>query len=168
MTGLFAGNNSVCEITAVIANEEQFTNVDESLTEVFSLYNNTSSYNYTWLISSYRNITQNFIANSLVHYSLTQNQTTGINYTLTDKMTLYAVALIVDWNTSIDFEVDTKIVNTLHIKRVLEFSFGMVFTTIGLIIAVIPIIDIIAKMRDEKEKIIEESVKIEEKQKISE
>ncbi len=168
MNGLFAGNNSACEITAVIANEEQFTNVDESLTEAFSLYNNTSSYNYTWLISSYRNITQNFIGNSLVHYSLTQNYTTGINYTLTSKMTLYAVALLVDWNTSIDFEVDTKIVNTLHIKRVLEFSFGMVFTTIGLIIAVIPIIDIIAKMRDEKEKIIEESVKIEEKQEISE
>ena len=168
MTGLFAGNNSACEITAVITNEEQFTNVDESLTEVFSLYNNTSSYNYTWLISSYRNITQNFIANSLVHYSLTQNYTTGINYTLTNKMTLYAVALLVDWNTSIDFEVDIKIVNTLHIKRVVEFSFGMVFTTIGLIIAVIPIIDIIAKMRDEKEKIVEKSVKIEEKQKISE
>lgn len=151
MTGLFAGNNSACEITAIIANEEQFTNVDESLTEVFSLYNNTSSYNYTWLISSYRNITQNFIANSLVHYSLTQNYTTGINYTLTNKMTLYAIALLVDWNTTIDFEVDAKIVNTLHIKRVVEFSFGILFTSLGLIVAVIPIIDIIAKMKDAKE-----------------
>ncbi len=148
MNALFAGNNSACEITALITNEEQFLNFDTSINEAWELYTNNSGYNYTWLISSYRNFTEDFVTESLVHYSITQNQTTGINYTLTNRMTLYAVALLVNWNSTIDFEVDTKITNTLHIKRVLEFSFGMVFSAIGVIITTIPIIELIADKRE--------------------
>jgi hypothetical protein len=169
MNGIFVGNNSACEITAMIAGEEQFQDFDDSITEIFDLYvNNNSGYNYSWLISSYQNLTQDFVANSLVHYSITQNFTTGINYTLTNKTTLYAVTLLVDWNTSIDFVVDTKTISTLHIKRVLEFSFGMVFTTLGLIAAVIPFIDIIAKMNEAKENSIDTTESNESNQEIHE
>ena len=159
MNALFAGNNSACEITALITNEEQFLDFETSVDEALTLYNNNSGYNYTWLISSYRNFTEDFITESLVHYSITQNQTVGINYTLTDRMTLFAVALLVDWNSTIDFEVATKITNILHIKRVLEFSFGMVFATIGVIIAAIPIIELIADKREKNNEIKEEPVK---------
>ncbi|NHJ33461.1 MAG: metal-dependent hydrolase [Asgard group archaeon] len=168
MNGLFAGNNSACEIVAVIANETQFTTADESLTEIFELYNESTSYNYTWLVSSYRNITDDFIDNSLIHYSLTQNYTTGINYTLPSRMTLYAVTMLVDWNESIAFEVETKIFNTLHIKRVVEFSFGMIFTAIGLIVAAIPIIDTIAKTREGESDLPEQISKNEAKQETDE
>ncbi len=156
---IFAGNNSACEIAAVLATEEQFTNVDESLSDLFEQYNNKTIYDYNWLVSNYKVIVETFIMiNSLDYYFITQNTTEGITYTLDEKMTIYAVITLFDWDSSVDFNIETQTVSTLHIKRTLEFSFGLSFAVIGAVAFVFPIVDTTLKLKKKKEETESESI----------
>ena len=150
LQGVIAGNNSACDVVGVLANKTQFNEVNNSLVGIFNLYNNkTLGYNYSWLVITYRDIVQNFTANSLNYYLLSRNLTNGISYTFPEKMIIYSLILIQNWNESINFEVETKMVNTLQIKRVKEFSFGITFLIAGFSTFIVPFIDIITKIKKE-------------------
>ncbi|MBN1330538.1 MAG: metal-dependent hydrolase [Candidatus Heimdallarchaeota archaeon] len=133
LQGIFAGNNSNCEIVAIMTDKEHFLAIDKNLTESFDLYNNGTNPSYSWLVNSYRNTVISLIDSSLNYYLLSQNVSEGINFTLNQKMVIYNVVLILDWNATIDFIVQTQVVSTLQIRRVVEFTCGMILASIGMV-----------------------------------
>ncbi|HUT80884.1 MAG TPA: metal-dependent hydrolase [Candidatus Bathyarchaeia archaeon] len=152
--GIFAGNSSNCEIAAIMTDEEHFNTISQNLTDTFELYNNGTNPSYNGLVNIYRNAVLSLIDSSLDYYLISQNTTDGITFTLNQKMTLYNVLLILDWNASSDFIVQTRIVSTLHIKRVVEFSFGIALASIGVSFLTLTIISTLnlSKKEDEEEK----------------
>ncbi|MHA1126498.1 MAG: metal-dependent hydrolase [Candidatus Heimdallarchaeota archaeon] len=137
--GDFAGNNSACSIASAIASEAQFNAINEDLNNLITQYNNDSNFEYSWLTGNYTLIVHNFVSNSLAYDYLTPNNTDYVIYTLPDKMKLYSIVILEDWNTSIDFDAEILVISTLHIKRPLEFYFGLAFAIIGSMITTIPI-----------------------------
>ncbi len=137
--GDFAGNNTECNITIAIASEEQFDAVNDDLDELITQYNNDSNFTYNWLTGNYTLVVDDFLNNSFTYDYLTPNNTDSISFTLPAKMKLYSVVLLEDWNTSVDFEAEILALSTLHIKRTLEFYFGLAFAILGSVITTIPV-----------------------------
>ena len=158
LQGDFAGNNSACSIASVIASEEQFDAITDDLDDLITQYNNDSNFAYGWLTGNYTVIVNDFLNSSLTYDYLTPNSTEFISYTLPKKMKLYSIIILEDWNTSIDFEVEILAISTLHIKRPLEFYFGLAFAIIGSVITTIPITLTINDWR--KNAIVEESEEV--------
>ena len=160
LTGKFTGNNSYCTIGGAIATSEQFSALSSDLDDIFDQYNNESlSLSYGWLITNYRTTVNHFLATSLEHYTIAANSTQEISHNLSQQATLYSVFILVDWNSSIDFQVQTQMKSTLSIKRITEFYTGISFATVGLILTIIPIVlTFTTRQKADSEAILDENV----------
>ncbi len=151
----FAENNSYCTIGAAIATGEQFSTLAGSLEVIFNQYNNESlSLSYSWLITNYQTTVNHFLASSLKHHNVVANSTQEISFVLSQKATLYSVFILVDWNSSIDFQVQTQMISTLTIRRTAEFYTGISLASIGLIVTLIPFVLAFNSKQDVEEKTI--------------
>ncbi|MHA1463292.1 MAG: metal-dependent hydrolase [Candidatus Heimdallarchaeota archaeon] len=156
LTGDFAGNNSYCTIGAAITTKEQFTTFSSDLDDIFDQYNNESlSLSYSWLIANYQTTVNQFLATSLEHHNIVANSTQELSSTLSQQATLYSIFILVDWNSSIDFQVQTQMISTLTIKRTAEFYTGISLASIGLIVTLIPFALAINLRQKEEEKIVD-------------
>jgi hypothetical protein len=160
LQGIFAGNTSSSLLISFIADEEQYEELSSNLTNLFEMYNNNTSYSFSWLITNYQIILYSFIDDANAHMILSkENQTEEIAYTYDRSKVVYSMILLLDWNTSSDFSTEIKMTNLMLIKRPIEFSFGLTFASIGLasFITLIAINTIVYKKEKSNEEQIEEN-----------
>jgi len=162
LEGNFAGNNSACLVGAAIANEEQFSNVSTSLSELFDEYENNSSLTYSWLVSNYRMIIEDFFTNTIDHYYIVPNITNEISFTLDTTMKVYTMIFLTEWNSTQEFQTQAQIISTLTIQRYFEFYFGLSLIIIGSAVSIISITNAIVVKRKELKDEIEEAEQIQE------
>jgi len=140
-SGLFLGNSSSCEVVLLIATKPQFQNYTSTVGAFFALYFN-NTYSYSWVVAKYRNLTRDFLERALLYQPAYYNRTSSLSYTLETTAALTSALLLVDWNASSAFEVTVQLVNTLSIHRPAAFAFGIVFSSVGILLisATIPLL----------------------------
>jgi hypothetical protein len=158
LQGVFAGNTSNTKLIAYLADQKNYQKLENNLSSLFEMYNNNTSYNFTWLTTNYQLIINSFVVDAAAFIPLIEaNQTVELNYTFNQSEVVYSMILLSEWNTSSDFIVDIQMINTMLIKRPLEFAFGLSFASLGTISLLILVIlnREVFKKKPEEEQVVE-------------
>ncbi|NHJ47053.1 MAG: hypothetical protein FK733_04625 [Asgard group archaeon] len=160
LQSIFAGNTSKTNLIAFIADQEQYQELSDNLTNLFEFYNNNTGYSFSWLTLNYQSIIYSFIDDSNTYTLLTQeNQTKEISYTFNQSKIVYSIVMILDWNITTSYIVDLQMTNIMLIKRPLEFAFGLTFASLGLTSLLSLIIinrDIFKKEKHDEEQLVKD------------